>query len=250
MQFLLHKVIILYDYGSITNGDATTNKHFSSHRFDFAFPFYSCSFQHFHSLPVTVPSSSSLSLSPSLSLRLSFCELPFGASCRLCLPFYWLYPNTYTNISWFNKFAAERSGNFAKNTLGKCSLGAERKKEIICSPSVAVAMPAACHLPPAACHLPPVARSHLTPHSLPRPALACLVVHTSKCCATYALYNFVPQFPLCPPLSSVSAPSFLFPLYLILFFSHSQVSLAHAFRLSSCHAHRIFSNFFFLACLC
>lgn len=248
MQFLLYKVIILYDYGSITNGDATTNKHFSSHRFDFAFPLYSCSFQHFHSLPVTVPSSSSLS--PSLSLRLSFCELPFGASCSLCLPFYWLYPNTYTNISWFNKFAAERSGNFAKNTLGKCSLGAERKKEIICSPSVAVAMPAACHLPPAACHLPPVARSHLTPHSLPRPALACLVVHTSKCCATYALYNFAPQFPLCPPLSSVSAPSFLFPLYLILFFSHSQVSLAHAFRLSSCHAHRIFSNFFFLACLC
>lgn len=154
MQFLLYKVIILYDYGSITNGDATTNKRFSSHRFDFAFPFYSCSFQHFHSLPVTVPTSSSLSL----SLCLSFCELPFGASCSLCLPFYWLYPNTYTNISWFNKFAAERSGNFAKNTLGKCSLGAERKKEIICSPSVAVAMPAACHLPP-------VARSHLTPRS-------------------------------------------------------------------------------------
>lgn len=91
-------------------------------------------------------------LTLSLSISLSFCELPFGASCSLCLPFYWLYPNTYTNISWFNKFAAERSGNFAKNTLGKCSLGAERKKEIICSPSVAVAMPAACHLPPATCH--------------------------------------------------------------------------------------------------
>lgn len=88
-------------------------------------------------------------------LALSFCELPFGASCSLYLPFYWLYPNTYTNISWFNKFAAERSGNFAKNTLGKCSLGAERKKEIICSPSVAVAMPAACQPPPATSCLPP-----------------------------------------------------------------------------------------------
>lgn len=151
MQFLLYKVIILYDYGSITNGDAATNKHFSSHRFDFAFPFYSCSFQHFHSLPGTDLPSHSLTI----YLSLSFCELPFGASCSLCLPFYWLYPNTYTNISWFNKFAAERSGNFAKNTLGKCSLGAERKKEIICSPSVAVAMPAACHLPPATCHQSP-----------------------------------------------------------------------------------------------
>lgn len=154
-------------------------------------------------------------LTLSLSISLSFCELPFGASCSLCLPFYWLYPNTYTNISWFNKFAAERSGNFAKNTLGKCSLGAERKKEIICSPSVAVAMPAACHLPPATSR----PQTPDSPHpATPCPTLPWLVVHTSKCCATYAMYNFVPQFPLGHLSHSHWPPSFLFPLYLILFF--------------------------------
>lgn len=130
MQFLLYKVIILYDYGSITNRDAATNKHFSSHRFDFAFPFYSCSFQHFHSLPGTDLPSHSLTI----YVALSFCELPFGASCSLCLPFYWLYPNTYTNISWFNKFAAERSGNFAKNTLGNARSVQKGKKKLSVAP--------------------------------------------------------------------------------------------------------------------
>jgi len=64
--------------------DATTNKHYSwhLHAFPFSFPF-------------------------SLSL--------------LSLLFYWLGPNTFTNISWFNKFATERTGNFAKNPWEKCS---------------------------------------------------------------------------------------------------------------------------------
>lgn len=101
----------------------------------------------------------------------------------------------------------------------------------------------------ATCHLPPATSRPQTPDS-PHPATPCptlpwLVVHTSKCCATYAMYNFVPQFPLGHLSHSHSPPSFLSPLYLILFFSHSQVSLAHAFRLSSCHAHRIFSYIFF-----
>lgn len=101
-------------------------------------------------------------------------------------------------------------------------------------------------MPPATCYLPPVARKHLTPYSLPRPALPC---HGLWCIQA----NAVPHtrcIILCLSFLSGTSPPFghlapsLFPLYLILFFSHSQVSLAHAFRLSSCHAHKIFSYFF------
>lgn len=95
--------------------------------------------------------------------------------------------------------------------------------------------------------MPPATSRPLTPDSpllTPCHALPC---HASWCIQA----NAVPHtrcIILC--LSFLSAPSLLslctlFPLYLILFFSHSQVSLEHAFRLSSCHAHRIFSCFFF-----
>lgn len=102
-------------------------------------------------------------------------------------------------------------------------------------------------MPPATCHLPPVARKHLTPRTLPRPALTC---HGSWCIQANAVphtrciilcLSFLSGTSPTPTRRPLSSSRFI----LFYFFSHSQASLAHAFRLSSFHAHRIFSYIFF-----
>lgn len=181
------------------------------------------------------------SLSMSLSLSVSFLLAPLAAC--VCLFTGSIQTRTQTfhgsinllpsvaetlrKIHWENARSVQK---------GKKKLSVAPVQQLLC-------------LRHATCHLPPATSRPQTPDS-PHPATPCpnlpwLVVHTSKCCATYAMYNFVPQFPLGHLSHSHSPPSFLSPHYLILFFSHSQVSLAHAFRLSSCHAHRIFSYIFF-----
>lgn len=102
-------------------------------------------------------------------------------------------------------------------------------------------------MPPATCHLPPVARKHLAPRTLPRPALTC---HGSWCIQANAVphtrciilcLSFLSGTSPTPTRRPFSSSRFI----LFYFFSHSEASLAHAFRLSSCHAHRIFSYIFF-----
>lgn len=112
------------------------------------------------------------SLSMSLSLSVSFLLAPLAAC--VCLFTGSIQTRTQTFHGSINLLpsVAETLRKIHWEMLARCRKEKRNYLQPQCSSCYA------CGMPPATCHLPPVARKHLTPHTLPRPALTC---HGSWC---------------------------------------------------------------------